>query len=294
MNTKAPSIKHQASSRIRDIGKLQGPFLVFGGVYSNLQALVALTNEAEALGIPPENIVCTGDVVAYCAQAAACVDLIRSWGVHTICGNVELNLLDQADDCGCNFDEGSRCDLFSRQWYPYAQSQMTKEHLAFLETIPHHLRFEYNGKKVVVVHGTFDNVSGYVFKSTDWAEKAAVLNQVDADVVLAGHCGLPFIDKHEEQYWINAGVIGMPANDGQSSTWYCLINEAKDGLQVAFKTLVYDYKKTADLMLENGLPKAYAETLKTGVWDNCEILPTYETQQQGKKLIFEERMLVLL
>jgi hypothetical protein len=38
-------------------------------------------------------------------------------------------------------------------------------------------------------------------------------------------------------------------------------------------------------MNENGLPKAYSETLATGFWDNCEILPDIETEEQGKVLI---------
>ena len=51
----------------------------------------------------------------------------------------------------------------------------------------------------------------------------------------------------------------------------------------------YDHTKTADLMGENHLPLEYAHTLRTGLWDNCEILPDEETVVQGVKLNFKEK-----
>ena len=43
---------------------MDAPLLCFGGPYSNLQALQAMLAEARRLGIPPERMLCTGDVVA--------------------------------------------------------------------------------------------------------------------------------------------------------------------------------------------------------------------------------------
>jgi hypothetical protein len=58
---------------------LDGPVLFFGGPYSNLEATRAVLAEAERRRIPPERVVCTGDVVAYAADAQATVDLGRLW-----------------------------------------------------------------------------------------------------------------------------------------------------------------------------------------------------------------------
>jgi hypothetical protein len=41
----------------KNIGTLKGPLLVFGGVYSNLQALQALQALAQERGIPARNII---------------------------------------------------------------------------------------------------------------------------------------------------------------------------------------------------------------------------------------------
>lgn len=206
------------SEDVKNIKILRGgKILVFGGVYSNLQALEAMQQVAENQGIAPGNIICTGDIVGYCAQPSECLDVIEEWGIHAIQGNVEENLLSGNDDCGCNFTEGGRCDMFSRQWFPFAVSKMTERNLAYLKTLPQTLDFQYLNKKIKVLHGSINHISEFVFKSTDWQIKADSFEKTKADVILAGHCGLPFVDEKDGKTWLNAGVIGMPANDAQTS-----------------------------------------------------------------------------
>ncbi|MDH3791615.1 MAG: metallophosphoesterase, partial [Rhodospirillales bacterium] len=60
---------------VLDLGAFDEPVLVFGGPYGNLQATRALLDEAARRGIAPSRLLCTGDVVAYCADPQATVDL---------------------------------------------------------------------------------------------------------------------------------------------------------------------------------------------------------------------------
>lgn len=269
-----------------NLGRLTGPLLVFGGVYSNLTALEALITLAKAHDIPTSNIICTGDVIAYCAEPEASVQAIRDWGIACIAGNVALQLVNNADDCGCNFEDNTRCDLFSRNWYPYAKQHLSPASLEWLGQLPLHIRFEYAEKRCVVVHGSYEETAEFIFKSTPWKRKADQLRQANADVIIAGHCGLPFYDVQGSQYWINPGVIGMPANDGSPQVWYALLDEQDGVLTVQHQAYHYDYERSAQLMEAAQLPAAYAHTLRTGIWDNCDILPATETQQQGSPLHF--------
>ena len=266
------------------IAPLSGPLLVFGGVYSNLQALEQLRKIAAVKGIPASNIICTGDVVAYCAQPEEVVQSIRNWGIHCIAGNVEIQLREGEAGCGCNFNEDSRCDLLSRQWYPYAQQQLSQESIDWMQTLPEFIRFDYAGKKVLVVHGSCFDTSEFIFRSTPWVVKQANFTETKSDLILAGHCGLPFYHQHENQLWLNPGVIGVPANDGTTRVWYALL-EDQDGLEFQQCTFEYDHQQAAKLMREKGLPASYALTLETGLWDNCEILPETETAEMGHCII---------
>ncbi len=265
---------------MQNLGKIQGGLLVFGGVYSNLQALKAIQATAVDMNIPPENIICTGDVVAYGAEPEACVQLVRDWGIHCIAGNVEIQLATGQNDCACDFVDGGRCDTLSKKWFPFAQSQMSDGSLAWMRTLPEFIRFEYAGRQVVVLHGSFHHTSEFIFASTDWQVKQQNFADARADVILAGHCGLPFSQEHNGKHWINAGVIGMPANDGTPRVWYLMLDD-RDGFRFLHQPLIYDYKKASLLMVEKQLPGEYAKTLVTGIWDNCEILPEPETKLQG-------------
>ncbi len=268
-----------------NLGPLTGKLLVFGGPYSNLQALTELQNIAARLGIPPQNIICTGDVVGYCAQPEESVQLVKSWGIHCISGNVEQNIVEGEDDCGCNYTKGGRCDLFSRTWFPFAVRSLSAASIKWMAELPQQLFFEYAGKSVAVVHGSPAHVSEYIFKSTPGATKETHFKATQSEVILAGHAGLPFADLREKYSWLNAGVIGMPANDGTPRTWYLLLDDTGGKLSYSLESFTYDNTLANRLMLEKELPDAYAKTLLTGIWDNCEILPEAEKHMQGVALI---------
>ena len=273
--------------RVQDLGILRGKILVFGGVYSNLQALEKLISIALEQGIPTENILCTGDVVGYCAQPEECVQRIRQWGIQSIAGNVEIQLRDREADCGCNFDEGSTCDTLSRKWYPFAQSQLSEDSLNWMMHLPHHMQFKYGNQRVYVLHGSYDNPSEFVFRSTPWDRKQRQFQATQSDIILAGHCGLPFHQEAGDLLWLNAGVIGMPANDGTLRVWYAILDMVEDHLVYQHHCFEYDHQTAAVLMEQHKLPREYSKTLVTGIWDNCDVLPAEETAKQGERLELE-------
>lgn len=255
---------------------------VFGGAYSNFQATQKLRYIAQNLGFSPNHIVCTGDVVGYCGQPQETIDLIRDWGVHVIAGNVELQLAEDKDDCGCNFEEGSRCANFSQTWFPYAQIHVNQESKDWMRALPTSAKIDFDGIAVGVVHGGIENVSEFIFKSTPQQAKKRVFETLGVDIVLAGHSGLPFHQKFGEDLWVNAGVIGMPANDGENEVWYAIVDlETKKVEHLSFE---YDWQLAKTQMLQNKLPASYANTLETGLWDNMEILPDHERSFKGRKM----------
>ena len=269
------------NKKITDLGIIKGKTLLFGGVYSNLQALEALKAIAEKENIPAENCICTGDIVGYCAQPEETVQLFKIWKAKSILGNVEIQLAESAEDCGCDFTEGSRCDGFSKLWYPFAQSKLSKNSIEYLATLPDYISFTYANKKVTVVHGDYFNVSEFVFKSTDWELKSKNFEATESNVIIAGHCGLPFNQEKDNKLWLNPGVIGMPANDGSPQVWYAILDDTNGSLEFSHYNLDYNYKLTNKLMQNGLLPEEYARTIITGIWDNTEILPAVESGLQG-------------
>lgn len=260
------------------------PLLVFGGPYSNLRATEALIAEAQRLGIPPSRVVCTGDIVAYCAEPEETSRAIADWGCHVIQGNCEQQLAEGAENCACNFEEGSACDLLAKGWYPFANGRVSPDMRTWMGSLPETLRFTYGGLRFRVVHGGVSLVNRWVFASdrTTLAEESG--QAADADVIVAGHAGVPFIERVGRQVWFNPGVIGMPANDGSSDVWYGLVT-AEDGVvTLTTRRLTYDHMGAAAAMRRFGHANGYARTMVTGLWPSLDVFPPAERQATGKRL----------
>ena len=85
-----PERNESGLSRVNSIGSPSTTrLLVFGGPYSNLRATQALRAKAAELGCAPSEVICTGDLVAYCAEPEETTQAIRDWGCHVIAGNCE-------------------------------------------------------------------------------------------------------------------------------------------------------------------------------------------------------------
>jgi predicted phosphodiesterase len=263
-----------------------GPLLVFGGPYSNLQATQAILAEAARRGIPSQRVICTGDVVAYGADAAACCDLIMASGIWVIAGNCEENLAAGALDCGCGFEEGTACDLLSRAWYAHANGQVTAAHRAWMAGLPYRLIIRLpDGRRLAVLHGGARDISRFIFASAEHKDLADEIAATGCDGVIAGHCGIPFVRQVGPGVWINAGAIGMPADDGTPRIWLVLLTPGKAGLSVEILPLQYDHAAAAAAMRATGLPEGYAAALGSGLWPSCDVLPPAERARRGQKLL---------
>jgi calcineurin-like phosphoesterase family protein len=260
--------------KIRDLGEIKGDMVLFGGIYSNLAALDALLAVAKDHGVPAQNCICTGDVVAYCADAQPCVDRIRAFGCPVLAGNCEVQLAQGADDCGCGFDLDSECSLLSRSWYDHAQRQLSDQSRVWMGTLPERIVFTRRGKRYAVIHGGATDISKFIWPVTNddviGAEIDALVGQLGAvDHVIAGHSGIAMQRIIDGVTWTNTGAIGMPAHDGSALTKFGFLID--NTLEI--KSLSYDVNATIRAMLAAGLTQGYDKTLQTGYWPSQDTLP---------------------
>lgn len=172
-------------------------------------------------------------------------------------GNCEESLAAQAADCGCGFAEDSACAALSTQWYAYADRNANAESRRWIGSLPRRFELEINGRRLVVVHGGVTSINRFVFPSCTEAIEEE-LTASDRDGVIAGHCGLPFTRAVGGRLWHNAGVVGMPANDGTPRVWFSVLTPSDDGIVVEHHAIDYDYASAATKMRQSGLPEGYA------------------------------------
>lgn len=261
--------------QVQDLGQLDSALLFFGGPYSNLPATQALIDAARSAGIRPDHMICTGDVVAYCAEPAETVAVIRALGCPVVAGNCEQQLAAYQMDCGCGFDEGSTCDLLSAGWYAHADTAIGQDDRAWMAGLPDIITFRHHDRRCAVIHGGVSAVNRFIWSVDDDAVFAEEIRQLEnltgpVDLVISGHSGIAFRRRIGAVEWMNAGVIGMPPNDGQPDTNYALLNEG----QTQIRSLCYDHVKAADGMRSAGLTQGYDRALRSGYWPSEDVLPS--------------------
>lgn len=258
--------------KIADLGQLSGDVWLFGGVYSNLAALDAF--RLRAGGAPAGNLLCSGDVVAYCARGADCVARVRALGGPVLAGNCEVQIAEGASDCGCGYDAGSDCSLLSRGWYAHALATIGTDDRVWMADLPERIVFTHAGRRWAMVHGGGTDIARFVWPvSTDAdiaTEIAALAAQVGpVDGIIAGHTGIPMEREVDGVRWVNPGALGMPPNDGCAAGCYAVL--AEDGLR--FERLRYDAGPEVAAMRAAGLVQGYDRCLETGWWPSEDTLP---------------------
>src|ERR1700704_3923522 len=138
--------------------QIDGPALVFGGPYGNLQAPAAVLRAGERRGIPPSRIICTGDLVAYGGDPVATIALVRDAGIHVVMGNCDEQLAQDAQDCGCGYPAGSAWGRLSSAWSAYGDAQVGRDARRWLAGLPRRIDVAIGGNRLAVIHGSVSRI----------------------------------------------------------------------------------------------------------------------------------------
>ncbi len=188
--------------------------------------------------------------------------------------NCEIQLAENAEDCGCGFEAGSTCSRVSQSWYAYAKEIIGDSDREWMADLPYCLVFQHGVQRYAVIQGGTSDVSRFLwslsFENDFWHEILILQEEIRAfAAVVASHCGIAFERNIDGINWINTSAIGMPCNDGVSGTSYVLLTP--DGPQ--FICLKYDVDGAVVAMEAAGLTQGYHKALNTGYWSSEEILP---------------------
>jgi hypothetical protein len=153
-------------------------------------------------------------------------------------------------------------------------------------SLPRGIQFKLGGLKFRLVHGAVSSINRFIFASSPIEVKHHELALTDTDVVIGGHAGIPFGQElGNKRYWLNSGVIGMPANDGSMDGWYLLLIPKGESLSCEWHRLNYDALNAKNRMHEAGLHNGYSDALISGLWPSMDVLPEQERSQQGSSIM---------
>lgn len=270
------------TATVPDPTPVEGPWsriAVFGGVYNNRFGLAALLEDAARRGA--EAVYCLGDLGGFGPEPEAVWPLLVQGGVRAIQGNYEESLASGREDCNCGYTD-PRDNHFAALSYGYTARGCPPAFKAWMGTLPRRRRVRVGGRELLLVHGSPRRINEFLFRSTSPVPFLEVLlDQNGCDGILCTHTGLHWHRRLPSgRDVVNVGVIGRPANDGDTHVWYALLDareESAGGLSVELVPLAYDHQALAAAMRREDLPEEFVETILTGWWTTClEILPARE------------------
>ncbi len=251
--------------------------VVFGGVYNNHLSLSATLAEAERLGA--DEIYCLGDMGGFGPNPDKVFPLLHAADVRCMQGNYDHSVGNRLEDCACGYTD-PRDNHFARISYDYTLAHTSDANKDWLRALPTGFRHLWNGKQVVMAHGSTRRTNEFLWSSTSpdhFLEH--LLREAEADLLLVTHTGIPWARTLASgRTVINVGAIGRPATAGDLHVWAVEIELTTPGLiRHRFLPICYDHAALAEEMRDEQLPEEFIATILTGWWTTClEILPAKE------------------
>lgn len=235
---------------------------LFGDIHANLEALESVLADAAAQGVT--DYVCTGDVVGYNADPAACLEIVREMDCPTVKGNH-----DEDASGSHSLDSMNPIAAAALEW---TRSQLSDEQRQWLRR----LRMVRQVSDFTVVHSTLDQPSNWNYVTNRFDAMANFSYQF-TQVCFNGHTHVPRVyvktDKVQEipadsisiedgaKYFINIGSVGQP-RDGDWRAAYAIYDTAQK--LVTVRRVEYDIASTQKKILAAGLPEMLAERIAEG------------------------------
>ena len=230
-------------------------------MHGNAGALQAVLADIEPRGV--ENLYCLGDLVGYGPYPNEVIELVRSANIPTVQGNYDDGVAFERGECGCYYpDEEAR--RIGDASYAFTVATVTDINKAWLRALPRELRFEVEGTRFHLVHGSPRRINEYLLKDRDARTYERLARSEEADVLVFGHTHIAWHRRHGGVLFVNVGSAGRP-KDGDPRAGYTLLQVLADGeMAVTVVRVPYDVEATAAGVLIAGLPPALARAFRAG------------------------------
>jgi putative phosphoesterase len=231
---------------------------IFSDIHGNLPALEAVL--ADIARQQFDAVYCLGDLVGYGPFPNQVTHRIRRDRIPTVMGNYDDGVGFDRDDCGCAYREAEERARGDRS-LAWTKAHATDENKAFLRELHKEIRFDADGKRVLLVHGSPRKINEYLFEDRPVSSFQRLAASSNADVIVFGHTHKPFTKFVDHVLFVNVGSVGKP-KDGDWRACYAILETETGAVQ--FVRVPYDVKTVADAIRQSDLPDEFATDLEQG------------------------------
>ena len=230
---------------------------IFSDVHANLPALEAVLADIATAKV--DSRYCLGDLVGYAPWPNEVLERLQREGIPVVMGNYDDGAGFDRDECGCAYIDPVEKALGDES-FAWAKGHTNERNKAYLRSLAPQIRFEQDGRRFLLVHGSPRRMNEYLFEDKPDATFARIAAGADADVIVCGHTHKPYTKKIGESLFVNVGSAGKP-KDGDPRACWVLIDTSSDEVKVEFRRVPYDVRLAARAVRDSGLPDEFANQL---------------------------------
>ncbi len=230
---------------------------IFSDIHGNLPALDATL--ADIARQAPDRMYCLGDLVGYASSPNEVVDRIRLEHIPTIMGNYDDGVGFERAECGCAYRDPVD-EALGHQSLEWTKQHTSDANKAFLRELLPQIRFEVDGRRILLVHGSPRRINEYLFEDRPVSSFQRLARSSEADVIVFGHTHIPYTKRVDDVLFVNVGSVGKP-KDGDPRSCYALLDLANEPA-VTFLRVDYDVAAAAAAIRATALPAKFARDLE--------------------------------
>lgn len=247
-------------------------FAIFSDIHGNLAALEAVLVDIDATGILERY--CLGDLVGYGPEPAGVIERVRSLGIPTIRGNYDDGIGNRRGECGCYYaTDQARSDGAAS--YAITDAAIGDTDAAWLAALPDAIRFEAEGVRVLLTHGSPRKINEYLMPDRTDEQLARLAVGASADLVCVGHVHIPYhrtVDAlaatlgstGRRIHYVSSGSVGKPKDGDPRACWVEVVIGSAYQVGAVVHRVSYDVEAVAAAVIAAGLPSTLAEALWRG------------------------------
>ncbi len=233
---------------------------VISDIHGNMEALEAVMADIKAQNC--EKIFALGDYAMAGPEPSAAVNYFISNGdnITMIQGNTDLMIVNYDFDLYDSLKE--KAPVMAEALKDDAKLLNAEEKL-FLENLPAQKEITEDGVTFLLVHGSPRRNNEDILSDTPLKEVEAMLENVDAQVVLCGHTHIPCgFQTSKKQTVVNVGSVGRPFTP-EAKSCYLTINVNNGKCVFEHHFVKYDNQKAAEKLKKRNFwgADSLAETL---------------------------------
>jgi putative phosphoesterase len=229
---------------------------IFSDVHSNMPGLEAVLADIDAIGFDERYAL--GDLVGYAPWPNEVLDRLRSEGIPIVMGNYDDGTGFERDECGCAYTNPTEKALGDES-FAWTKAHTSAENKAWLRTLHPEIRFEADGKRYLLVHGSPRRINEYLYEDKPDETFTRIAAGANADVIICGHTHRPYDKRVGETRFINVGSAGKP-KDGDPRGCWALLDTAAETVEI--HRVAYDVDAAARAIEASDLPSEFAAQLR--------------------------------